>query len=153
VTNCSSTSAPLAVTQARSAPGMWAPPTFTSNGKQLLGALTTDGSTYIGNIAGLNSRPAKPGETPTAYGVGFGATTPAVASGTITGVLNQTADPFTMTIANAPVTVSYAGLAPGFVGLYQFNFVVPEVADGDQPVVIKLGGVALPQTLFLTVKH
>jgi hypothetical protein len=66
VTNCSQTSAAKSLTQARSAPGMWAPPSFTSGGKQLLGALTTDGATYIGTIPGLNSRPAKPGETLTA---------------------------------------------------------------------------------------
>lgn len=153
VTNCAATSAPISVTQARAAPGMWAPPTFTSNGKQLLGALTPDGTTYIGNIAGLTSRPAKPRETLIAYGVGFGATNPPIAPGVIVGQQNATAETFTMTIGGAPAPTSYAGLAPGFVGLYQFNFLVPDVPDGDQPVVIKLGNNTLPQTLFLTIKH
>jgi uncharacterized protein (TIGR03437 family) len=58
-----------------------------------------------------------------------------------------------MTIGGVNTVVSYKGLAPNFVGLYQFNFVVPNVADGDQPVVIRLGATALPQTLFLSVKR
>jgi uncharacterized protein (TIGR03437 family) len=58
-----------------------------------------------------------------------------------------------MTIGGVATNVTYKGLAPGFVGLYQFNFVVPNVADGDQPVEIKLGSVTVPQTLFLSVKR
>lgn len=153
VTNCEQTSAPKTIVQARSAPGMWAPPSFVSNGNQLLGATTTDGQTFIGTIPGLNSRPARPGETLTAYGVGFGATNPPVAPGTITGVLNETAEPFSMTIGGMDATVSYKGLAPNFVGLYQFNFVVPNVPDGDQPVVVRLGTATLPETLFLPVRR
>jgi len=39
---------------------------------------------------------------------------------------------------NAPV--SFSGLAPGFVGLYQVNAVVPSgLASGNQPVVIATG--------------
>ena len=50
----------------------------------------------------------------------------------------------TVTIGGAGATVDFAGLAPGFVGLYQFNFVVPNVPDGDQPVTIRVGSVAVP---------
>ena len=42
-------------------------------------------------------------------------------------------------------------LAPNFVGLYQFNIVVPQVADGDYQINITVGGVKVPQTIFLTV--
>jgi hypothetical protein len=37
--------------------------------------------------------------------------------------------------------VTYAGLAPGYVGLYQFNVVAPSVAASDNvPVTFTLGG-------------
>jgi len=156
VTNCDQTSAPVNLTQERVAPGVWAPPTFTSGGKQLLGATTADGKTFIGNIAGVPSRPAKPGEMIIAYGVGFGATNPTVAAGQITPGLAPLADPFVMTIGQVQLTAPqlvYAGLAPGFVGLYQFNIIVPDVPDGDQAVTMRVGSVAVPQTLFLSVKR
>jgi uncharacterized protein (TIGR03437 family) len=156
VTNCDQTSAPKTITQAAIAPGVWAPPTFTSGGKQLLGATTADGLTFIGNLTGVQSRPAKPGEMIITYGVGFGATNPAVPAGQITPGLAPMVDPFVMTIGGTQITGSslvYAGLAPGFVGLYQFNVIVPNVADGDQPVTIKIGNTTIPQTLLLSVKR
>ena len=49
----------------------------------------------------------------------------------------------TVTIGGLPAAVDFAGLAPGFVGLYQVNARVPEgVAPGsDVPVVITQEGV------------
>jgi len=38
------------------------------------------------------------------------------------------------------------------VGLYEFFFTVPAVADGDYQINVTLGGVKIPQTLFLSVK-
>ena len=50
--------------------------------------------------------------------------------------------------------VDYAGLAPGAVGLYQFNVVVPAVPDNDAtPVTFNLSGVAGTQSLFLAVRR
>jgi adhesin/invasin len=48
---------------------------------------------------------------------------------------------------NAPV--SFSGLAPGFVGLYQVNAEVPAgLASGNQPVVITIGGSASNSALL-----
>ena len=48
-----------------------------------------------------------------------------------------------LTIGGQNATVLFAGLAPGFVGLYQVNARVPmEAPVGIQPVVITLNGVA-----------
>jgi uncharacterized protein (TIGR03437 family) len=157
VTNCDKTSTPVTLQQLRSAPGLLAPPTaaFLVNGKQFLAALNPDGS-YVGNIAGVASHPAKPGDTITTYGVGFGATTPAVAPGQVTGSQTSLVNPLAITIGGVQLTgvqVPYAGLVAPYVGLYQFNLVVPNVPDGDQPMTVQLGGVALPQTLFLSVKR
>ena len=50
--------------------------------------------------------------------------------------------------------VSYGGAAPNFIGTYQFNIVVPEVANGDQPVVVTLpGGVRTQQNAFITIQR
>ena len=40
-------------------------------------------------------------------------------------VLSQTIMPATVTIGGIPAGVMFAGLAPGFVGLYQINVTIP----------------------------
>jgi uncharacterized protein (TIGR03437 family) len=48
--------------------------------------------------------------------------------------------------------VSYSGLAPNYIGLYQFNVVVPNVAASDTvPVTFTLGSAASTQTLYVAV--
>ena len=53
----------------------------------------------------------------------------------------------TATIANVPATVSFAGLTPGYAGLYQANIVVPSVASGDRALVLTVNGVASNSSL------
>lgn len=56
------------------------------------------------------------------------------------------------TIAGTAVT-QYAGLAPGAIGLYQFNVVVPSVPASDTtPLTFTLGTVSSTQTLFIAVQ-
>ena len=51
-------------------------------------------------------------------------------------------------------TLSYQGLAGGFVGLYEFYITVPPgLANGDYQVNVTQGGTAVPQTLYLTVHN
>jgi uncharacterized protein (TIGR03437 family) len=46
------------------------------------------------------------------------------------------------TIGGVPCEVEFAGLAPGFVGVYQVNFRVPDgVSSGFQDMIITAGGV------------
>ena len=60
----------------------------------------------------------------------------------------QVTEPVSATIAGATATVDYAGLTPGFIGLYQANIVVPKVAAGDQKLIITIGGTATPFALL-----
>jgi uncharacterized protein (TIGR03437 family) len=54
------------------------------------------------------------------------------------------------TIGGITATIDYAGLTPGFIGLYQANIVVPKIAAGDHNLVITIGGTASPAALIST---
>ena len=77
------------------------------------------------------------------YGIGFGGVTPSIPAGQIETQTNQLALGFQILFGQTPGQVTYDGLSPGFVGLYQFNVVVPAIPDSDLvPLTFNLGGVA-----------
>ncbi len=124
----------------------FAPALFTFDGKFL--AATHASSALLGK-AGLfpaaptATTPAKPGEIFVMYGTGFGATSPVVAAGEVTGSVAPLANPIKVSIGGVSALVAFAGLVPPFARLYQFNVTVPDAApDGDQPVVVEIGGVS-----------
>jgi uncharacterized protein (TIGR03437 family) len=99
----------------------------------------------VGNAAALHvdyslvtpDNPAKVGETLQMFVTGLGAVTPAVADGAAAGSSQ-------LSLVNADVAVfvdgqqaqvSFKGLAPGFVALYQVNFVVPAGVSSGQVYV------------------
>jgi uncharacterized protein (TIGR03437 family) len=163
VTTCAGTSNSTSVAKTAIAAGMQAPASFLVNGTQYMVALITDstkplGYAFVGN-ASLSSppyywEPAKPGQAIVAYGIGFGPVSPANPSGVITTAANSIAAPVTFAFGSTPATVSYFGLAPGFVGLYQFNLTVPStLANGDYPITVSVGGTPLTQKMSLTVHN
>ncbi len=62
--------------------------------------------------------PASRGQVIVVYGTGFGATR-------AQGALQVASTPMTATLSGRPLTVNYAGLTPGFIGLYQANLLIP----------------------------
>lgn len=156
VTNGKLTSAPFNITVNTTQPGLLAPASFKIGGNQYVVAILPDGSYALpaGAIAGVNSRPAKPGETIVMYGIGFGTVTPDIAAGQIVTQDNQLTLPLQVQFGQTVAKLSYDGLAPSFVGLYQFDVVVPTVPDSDLvPLTFNLGGVAGTQTLFTAVQQ
>jgi uncharacterized protein (TIGR03437 family) len=164
VTTAAGGSTAFAVNVAATSPGLLAPPApstgsspgFNVAGTQYVVALLPDG-TYVlppGAISGINSRRANPGDTITLYGIGFGPVTPAIAAGQIEQQTNQVSSPLSIAFGNTPATtIAYSGLAPNYVGLYQFNVVVPNVAASDQvPLTFSLGGASGSQTLYIAVQ-
>ena len=94
-----------------------------------------------GAVAGTAS-PLHPGNVVVVYCTGLGAVTPPVADGVPAQGVSSTVNPVTMTIGGLNTTVLFAGLTPGFPGLYQVNALVPAgVAAGDQvPLAITAAG-------------
>jgi uncharacterized protein (TIGR03437 family) len=137
-------------------PGLLAPASFNIGGKQYAVALFSDGVTYVlppGAIAGVPSRRAQPGDTITLYGVGFGPVVPNVPAGLVVRQSNTLVLSFQLEFGTIQAAVMYDGLAPGAVGLYQFDVVVPAVASSDTvPLKAFLGGVSVPQTLYVAIQ-
>ena len=85
----------------------------------------------VGSIPGRPARPAAGGEFISIFCTGLGYTNPTVPAGQPGGGQPVTT-PVTATLGGVNAPVTFAGLAPGFVGLYQVNVKVPEgVAAGD----------------------
>jgi uncharacterized protein (TIGR03437 family) len=133
VTNGSVMSPPHAVTVNAVQPEFAMDPPPSSS----LMALFPDGTYvwYDGIDPRLPSRVARAGDAVVLYAIGFGPVTPDAPAGQVVTQLNSLQAPFQILQpvfqgSNAtlvPVTVLYEGLAVGFIGLYQFNMVVPEV--------------------------
>ena len=95
------------------------------------------------------STPAKPGETVVLYANGFGPTSVAAVSGSVTQ--SGTLSPLpVIQIAGVTATVQFAGLvAPGE---FQFNVVVPaSLPNGDQSITASYGGVSTQVVTLITV--
>jgi len=115
--------------------------------------------THIDGSMVTQGNPAQGGEVLVAYAVGLGLTTPAVATGQAAATATPTYETFVLdfnfrpnALATRPVPLCscpasapncplpcpalpiplYSGLTPGFVGLYQINFIVPPPPEGTQ---------------------
>ncbi len=134
-------------------PGLLSPSFFKIGAVQYVTALLPDG-TYVlpsNAIQGLNSRPVKPGETITLYGVGFGSVTPTTPAGQLVQSANSLALPLQITIGGVPANFMYDGLAPDYTGLYQFNLTVPTAPAGNAALTFTLNGTAGTQTLYIPI--
>ena len=158
LTNANGTSDSFPIYIDATQPGLLAPASFIINGKQYVAALFPDGQTFAlpqNAIPGVASRPAQPGDVLTIYGVGFGPVTGGFTAGTIVTGVNALTAPVQFNFGN-PFTAapSYAGLAPNFTGLYQFNVTVPAGlgANSAASFSFTLGGVKGTQTLYIAIQ-
>ncbi|MBK9166754.1 MAG: hypothetical protein IPM24_04740 [Bryobacterales bacterium] len=94
-------------------------------------------------------QPAQSNEYLVLYLTGLGAVTPEAVAGRpggdggALGALQRVTGTVTATIGGRDAVVHFAGLAPGFMGLYQVNLQAPAgLAEGAHPIVIRCDGQA-----------
>jgi len=146
----SSTGAPVTLTVLQSQPGI-----FTTNQSG-----SGQGAILIANTASLaapagafpGSRPVQRGEYIEIFSTGLGPVFNTPPSGAVTPDGSSTlVFPPTVTIGGAAATVSFAGLAPGYVGLYQVNVQIPQAASVGNAVPLVLFAGTNANTVTLAV--
>jgi uncharacterized protein (TIGR03437 family) len=101
-----------------------------------------------------SNSPAQPGEYLLIYCTGLGAVVTPVASGAMapSAPPDQTINTPTVSIGGLLAIVSYSGLAPGFVGLYQVNVQAPlNLPAGNQSLQITTLGVTSNIVMMATL--
>jgi uncharacterized protein (TIGR03437 family) len=159
VKNAAGTSASYTVTVNPTEAGLFAPASFNVGGVQYAGAAIAGDTTVTfavppGAVPGITSQRATPGQTIVLYGVGFGTVSPNIPAGQIETTANNTlSSPVQVSIGGVQATVTFQGLAPNAVGLYQFNVTVPNVPANDKtPLTFSQGGTNGSQTLYIAVQ-
>jgi uncharacterized protein (TIGR03437 family) len=157
LSNATGISSAFNVTVVGSQPAFYAPPQLSVGGNQYIGALMLDGKTFVGPpgaFPGITSARAHPGQTITLYGVGFGAVNPPTLAGQVSPLSSEVYSFPVISIEGVQVEETYKGLAPGSVGLYQFNIVVPAVNSSDTAAVtLNINGVPGTQTLVTSIQN
>jgi uncharacterized protein (TIGR03437 family) len=97
-----------------------------------------------GNAVVSAAAPAKPGDLIVLYATGLGRTQPNPLPGEIPQYGALISTPGLQILVNGqpldPKTVFYAGLTPGFAGLYQLNLFLPGNCGTDPQIQVSVGG-------------
>lgn len=102
------------------------------------------------------SSPGQPGDVVTLWATGLGATNPMPAY----GELPMAAAPLvagaglSILLDGTPIpsqAISYAGIAPGFAGLYQINFKLPTSTGSNPEIRVQVAGVMSAARVYLPV--
>jgi uncharacterized protein (TIGR03437 family) len=121
------------------------PAVFTSDGQR---GVVVHG---VGGALVTPENPAAAGEIVVIYATGLGPVNPTLGTGVAAspGHLTYTANSVMVSFGNQAGTPIFAGLTPGFAGLYQINVQVPaRTPAGNVAVVVTVGEVSSPPVLI-----
>jgi uncharacterized protein (TIGR03437 family) len=107
-----------------------------------------------GAIPDLSSRPAQRGGVIIIYATGLGPVSPPPQTGDRGGAtLHHTTEPAVVRVGDIAANVSFAGLSPDFVGVYQVNATLAlSTPQGNAvPIVIEIGGEQSPAGITIAV--
>ena len=102
--------------------------------------------------------PAKPGEVVVLYATGLGVTSPPAIPNQIPFAIAPIADigHFQVFLNGTPVngkSIQYAGVTPGFAGLFQINLLLPSDAPADPEIRVSSSGILSPPGRILPLNQ
>jgi uncharacterized protein (TIGR03437 family) len=158
VSNAGTASAPVSFPVTSTAPGIFAVDFGVGT------AIAYSNSDYqlaapAGSIPGLNTHPAKIGDTNALVilATGLGPVTPAVYTGNnvTDGQFHTTVTMPTVLVGQVPAKVLFSGMSPSFVGVYQLNVVIqPGTPTGDNvPLQLQMNGVLTTDQVTIAVSQ
>jgi uncharacterized protein (TIGR03437 family) len=115
-------------------------------GKSYAAALFSDYALMGDPAVTPGTRKARPGDIIQLYCAGLG---PAPSGGVIGSPVPVSG--VGIAIGNTAATVSFAGLVAA--GQFQVNFTVPQIADGEYPIVVSVSGKTSPPNVLFEVGH
>ena len=153
VRNALGTSDSVLVLQQTAAPALFQVRGATAN---YSAATHADGSLVAGPALiqqGYSGTAARVGETIVLFGTGFGATQPPISATALVPAPLPLARPedLRVRIGGLDAAIAFAGLISP--GVYQFNVVVPQLSEGDKPVVAELRGLLTQPDLLLPIQR
>ena len=105
-----------------------------------------------GLLPGAQFAPAAPRDVVTLFMTGLGVTEPLLPPGRLASAAAQVTLPASATVGGAPVELFYAGVTPGFAGLYQVSLRIPPgLGAGQADVRVTIGAASTPAGGFLAV--
>jgi uncharacterized protein (TIGR03437 family) len=151
IRNANGESAPVTARKVALLPGFYAP--FSQNSRLFVTGVENSTGAILGK-PGVEPRAARafrPGDIVQFYANGLGPTNPAVPANqfirTPAPVVNQPA----IRINDIPVEIFGAVIVNS--GLYQVNARIPDVPDGDHPIVIEVGGTRSATNVSITIQR
>jgi adhesin/invasin len=125
---------------------------LSGKGQGIVLGVNADGSQYFAEP----ESPASAGAVLVIYCAGLGTVQPTVGAGLPApfSPLSVTSNPVTVNIGGVNAPVLFAGLTPGFTGLYQVNAVVPTgIAPGSAvPITLSVSGQTSPGNVTIAVQ-
>lgn len=117
----------------------------------------TAATRWDGSIV-TRAEPVHPGEVVVLYATGLGQTVPMLGDGELpTGAMRiEGRAEFQVLVNGKPVAddrILYAGVTPGFAGLYQVNLMLPEDTGDDPQIQLSLHGVVSPPGPWLPMRR
>jgi uncharacterized protein (TIGR03437 family) len=126
VTSASGSSSMVALPVISARPGIF---TYESGGRGQAKVINQDGSLNGDGSVNGSDKPAAPGSVIQVFATGLGPLDPAVPEGTpAPAAPSKLTLPITASIGGRAATAPWAGAAPGLIGVYQVNLIVPALA-------------------------
>jgi uncharacterized protein (TIGR03437 family) len=129
--------------------GSVSPGIFVFNGMGLVANLDNTFAWPAGSVKGLTTHPAQLGDTVVMYTTGLGPVDSPIADGAnSTDKLRRTTTTPVVLFGGVQGNVTFSGLSPDYVGVYQLNVQIPATATpgNSVPVQIQIGGITTPAT-------